>query len=84
MPFCGDPRDLDTFNDDFEDPHNLTESEYADILAANAAFTGLEIADEVVEGPMREPCPECNEPAVAAWDHREECPYYEEMVDLPF
>lgn len=34
--------------------------------------------------PEIEPCPECSEPAVASWDHLPECPYYEEMLDLPF
>ena len=39
---------------------------------------------EATYGPMREPCPECSEPAVAAWDHLKTCPHYEEMMDLPF
>ncbi len=65
MPY-GDPRDLDTFNDNFDDEPDLC------------------TRSEMACGPMREPCPECSEPAVAAWDHLEECPYYEKMMDLPF
>ena len=71
MPFCGDPRDLDTYNDFDDEPER----------GASAADVG---DTETTYGPMREPCPECGEPAVAAWDHQEACPYHEETIELPF
>ncbi len=61
----GDPRDLDTFNDNFDDEHYGYVDGINDGSKAQAPPRRPSSDDgQAPYGPLREPCPECSEPAV--------------------